>query len=108
VSERTITVTDTDTKIELDNTVTSTSTTKGATANAVKTAYDKANAALPKAGGTMTGTITSQNITPSSNSTYNLGTSDNRYKEVNVSQKVNLGTSSIFYNNVTGCLEILA
>lgn len=35
----------------------STSTSSAATPNAVKTAYDLANAALPKSGGTMTGTV---------------------------------------------------
>ena len=43
--------------VQLNNTTSSTSATQGATANAVKTAYDLANAALPKAGGTMTGVI---------------------------------------------------
>jgi hypothetical protein len=50
--------------VQLNDTVTSTSTTQAATANAVKAAYDAAvaaqgtaNAALPKAGGTMTGNI---------------------------------------------------
>lgn len=41
----------------LNNTVTSTSTTQAATANAVKTVYDKAAAAMPKTGGTFTGTV---------------------------------------------------
>lgn len=44
--------------VQLNDTVTSTSTSQAATANAVKTAYDLANAALPKSGGTMTGVIT--------------------------------------------------
>ncbi len=43
--------------VQLNNTVTSTSTTEAATANAVKTANDLADAALPKSGGTMTGNI---------------------------------------------------
>lgn len=42
----------------LVDSVSSTSTTDAATPNSVKTAYDLANAALPKAGGTMTGDIT--------------------------------------------------
>ena len=41
----------------LNNTVTSTSTTQAATANAVKTAYDKAADAMPKTGGTFTGAV---------------------------------------------------
>ena len=51
--------------LQLTDSTSSTSTTTAATPNAVKTAYDlantantTANAALPKAGGTMTGNIT--------------------------------------------------
>ncbi len=44
--------------VQLNDTTASTSTSQAATANAVKAAYDLANAALPKAGGTMTGVIT--------------------------------------------------
>lgn len=43
--------------VQLNDTVTSTSTTQAPTANAVKMAYDKANSALPKAGGTLTGAV---------------------------------------------------
>jgi hypothetical protein len=46
--------------VQLNDTTSSTSTTQAATANAVKSAYDLASAALPKAGGTMTGNITFQ------------------------------------------------
>jgi hypothetical protein len=45
-------------KLQLTDSTSSTSTTTAATPNAVKTAYDLANAALPKSGGTMTGAIT--------------------------------------------------
>jgi hypothetical protein len=44
--------------VQLEDSTSSTSTTKAATPNAVKSAYDLANAALPKAGGAMTGNIT--------------------------------------------------
>jgi hypothetical protein len=44
--------------VQLEDSISSTSTTKAATPNAVKSAYDLANAALPKAGGAMTGDIT--------------------------------------------------
>jgi hypothetical protein len=44
--------------VVLNNTISSTSTTQAATANAVKTAYDKANSALQTTGGTMTGFVT--------------------------------------------------
>lgn len=43
--------------VQLEDSTSSTSTTKAATPNAVKTAYDLANSALPKSGGTMTGDI---------------------------------------------------
>lgn len=44
--------------VQLNDATNSTSTSQAATANAVKTTYDLADAALPKSGGTMTGTIT--------------------------------------------------
>jgi len=44
--------------VQLEDSTSSTSTTKAATPNSVKSAYDLANAALPNAGGTMTGAIT--------------------------------------------------
>jgi len=44
--------------LQLTDSTSSTSTTTAATPDAVKSAYDLANAALPKSGGTMTGTIT--------------------------------------------------
>ena len=67
-----VTLPDTNTQLTLNNTNTSTSTTEAATANSAKLAYDRgslgvtnaasaqttANAALPKAGGEMTGALT--------------------------------------------------
>ena len=44
--------------VQLEDATNSTSTTTAATPNSVKSAYDLAAAALPKAGGTMTGAIT--------------------------------------------------
>jgi hypothetical protein len=44
--------------VQLEDSTTSTSTTKAATPNSVKSAYDLANAALPKSGGTLTGDLT--------------------------------------------------
>ena len=43
--------------VQLEDSTSSTSTTKAATPASVKTAYDLANAALPKAGGTITGNL---------------------------------------------------
>jgi len=44
--------------VQLEDSTNSTSATKAATSNSVKSAYDLANAALPKTGGTLTGDIT--------------------------------------------------
>lgn len=44
--------------VQLESSTSSTSTTKAATPSAVKSAYDLANAAIPKAGGTFTGDVT--------------------------------------------------
>jgi len=44
--------------VQLEDSTTSTSTTKAATPNSVKSAYDLADAALPKAGGALTGDVT--------------------------------------------------
>lgn len=44
--------------VQLTDSTSSTSTTTAATPNAVKTAYDLANAALPKSGGALTGDVT--------------------------------------------------
>lgn len=44
--------------VQLTDSTSSTSTTTAATPNSVKTAYDLANAAVPKSGGTMTGLLT--------------------------------------------------
>ena len=42
----------------------------------------KADAAMPKSGGTFTGTVTSRALTPYQNNTYNMGSSDKRYKDI--------------------------
>lgn len=49
--------------VQLTDSVSSTSTTTAATPAAVKSAYDLANAALPKAGGTLTGDVVLSNQT---------------------------------------------
>ena len=49
--------------VQLTDSVSSTSITTAATPNSVKQAYDKANAALPQTGGTMTGILTAQSNT---------------------------------------------
>lgn len=57
-------------KVQLEDSTTSTSTTKAATPNSVKTAKDVADAALPKAGGTMTGQILGDDSTSASTPGY--------------------------------------
>jgi hypothetical protein len=59
-------------KVQLTDSTSSTSTTTAATPAAVKSAYDLAAAALPKAGGTMTGQVVLAEI---KETTYTLGTS---------------------------------
>jgi hypothetical protein len=56
--------------VQLTDSVSSASTTTAATPNAVKSSYDLANAALPKAGGTMTGNIVFNNGQPVDAGTY--------------------------------------
>lgn len=59
---------------KLNSSTSSTSTTEAATSSAVKAAMDKANAALPKAGGTMTG-----NLVLNADPTANLGAATKQY-----------------------------
>ena len=59
--------------LQITDSVASTSTTTAASPNSVKTAYDLANAALARSGGTMTGKITLVNASASTAS-INLGT----------------------------------
>jgi len=59
--------------LQITDSVSSTSTTTAASPNSVKTAYDLANAALPKSGGTMVGKISLVNASASTAS-INFGT----------------------------------
>jgi len=56
--------------LQLTDSTSSTSTTTAATPNSVKSAYDLGNAALPKAGGTMTGAILADDSTSPSTPGY--------------------------------------
>lgn len=61
-----------------------------------------------KGSANVSGAISSTgNITPSTNAASSLGSSTLKYKEVHVSNTVNVGTSSIQYNATTGCMEII-
>lgn len=63
--------------LQITDSVSSTSTTTAASPNSLKTAYDLANAALPKSGGTMTGKITLVNASSATASiNYGTGTAD--------------------------------
>jgi len=55
--------------VVLNDSISSTSTTTAATPNAVKTAYDLANAAIPKAGGIFTGAVSGITASPGTNTT---------------------------------------
>lgn len=55
--------------VQLTDSISSTSVTTAATPNSVKTSYDLANAALPKAGGTMTGNIVFAGTQPTATTT---------------------------------------
>jgi Phage tail fibre repeat len=65
-ADRTLTIADATTAVkgavQLTDSTSSTSTTTAATPNSVKTAYDLANAALPKSGGTMSGNIAMNSV----------------------------------------------
>ncbi len=47
----------------------------------ITAAQNTANAAIPKAGGTFSGSVTTQNISPSINNTYVLGSANQRYRD---------------------------
>lgn len=69
-SNATLAVTPAGLQSKVSDSVSTSSATSIASSNAVKTTYDLANAALPKAGGTMTGTITFVNNQPVDAGTY--------------------------------------
>jgi hypothetical protein len=48
-------------------------------------AFNAANAKLNIAGGTLTGTLNTQNIIPTANITYSLGTTDKKWNQIHVS-----------------------
>lgn len=75
--------------VQLTNSTSSTSTTTAATPNSVKSAYDLANAAMPKSGGTFTGAITL-----AANPTNNLHAATKQYVDNNVSISGTLGSGT--------------
>lgn len=92
--------------VQLNNTLTSTSTTLAATAGALKTANDTAEAALPKAGGTITGVLTATDTVDINNTlTVGDGTAANQKLRI---RKVdnNVADHLEFYNGTTLVGEI--
>lgn len=77
--------------VQLTDSTSSTSITTAATPNSVKSAFDLANAALPKSGGTMTGNITLAGA-PSSN----LHPATKLYVDTADALKADLGTAQSF------------
>ena len=66
---------------------------------------------LPLSGGTMTGDISSKNVVPTANNTYNVGSDANRVKNVYSASAFYLGTPAdgkgIFYNATTGGFDFI-
>lgn len=61
--------------------------------------------ALNRTGGTMTGTLTSRDITPNSTATYDLGTSGVKFRSAYFSSTVNADTVSLTTLTCTGCVS---
>jgi len=78
--------------VQLTDSTSSTSTTTAATPSSVKSAYDLANAALPKAGGTLTGDVTLN------------AQSDLRFADSDSSNSVGLQAPATVASNVTWTL----
>lgn len=77
--------------VQLNSATNSTSTSQAATPSAVKSAYDLANAAMPKSGGTFTGAVT-LNADP----TANLGAATKQYVDNQISTAVGASDAMVF------------
>lgn len=86
---------------KLNSSTSSTSTTEAATPSAVKAAMDKANAALPKAGGTMTG-----NLVLNADPTANLGAATKQYVDKLASEATDDTKVNKSGDTMTGALVI--
>lgn len=82
--------------VQLSSATNSTSTTTAATPSAVKSAYDKANAAMPKSGGTFTGAVT-LNADP----TANLGAATKQYVDTQITSKI-AASDALVYRGTLG------
>lgn len=89
--------------VQLSDSTSTTSSTVAATSTAVKSAYDLANAALPKSGGTMTGAITLYGDPSSALHAATKQYVDNTAQGLDVKQSVRAATTadlgSITYSN---------
>ena len=77
--------------VQLSSATNSTSTSQAATPSAVKSAYDKANAAMPKSGGTFTGAVT-LNADP----TADLGAATKQYVDTQITSKIAASDAMVF------------
>lgn len=82
--------------VQLTDSTSSTSTTTAATPSAVKSAYDLANAAMPKSGGTFTGAVT-LNADP----TTNLGAATKQYVDTQITSKI-AASDALVYRGTLG------
>ena len=81
--------------VQLNSATNSTSTSQAATPSAVKSAYDLANAAMPKSGGTFTGAVT-LNADP----TADLGAATKQYVDTQITEKLDAANSMHFVGTV--------
>ncbi len=70
------------TKLDVNGTITATSLVASVTGNITGNLTGTASGNMPLAGGTMTGTLTSLNILPAANTTYNIGSASYGYNTV--------------------------
>lgn len=87
------------------NSLTSTSTTAALSAAQGKALNDKFGSYLPLSGGTMTGTINSQDLLPKTTDAYSLGSSSNKFTSSYVQTSANIGLCTQTYNTATHALE---
>jgi hypothetical protein len=93
--------------LQLTNSTSSTSTTTAATPNSVKSAYDLANDALPKAGGTMTGKITTVTTSTSTANITLVGAAADPSSPVSGDVWNNNGTIKFYTGSATKTIAFL-
>lgn len=85
-------------------TITATTVNKANQLATARTLWGQSFSGLANVSGAISST---GNITPSANATSTLGSASLKYKEVHVSNSVNVGSGAINYNATTGCMEII-